>query len=61
MIMYELNNMESIPENCNDCKCHWCSLPVKSNRSGNADEIKKVYMNKRHRNCPLREINVEEI
>lgn len=58
MIVYK-TSLEEIPQNCNDCKCHWCRLPIKSNNSGYTDEIKKAYLAKRHKDCPLREVEEE--
>lgn len=31
MIAYK-TNMEEIPQNCKDCPCAWCHLPLKQNK-----------------------------
>lgn len=43
--------MEKLPENCKDCTCHWCRLPLKNNKY--EPELKKQYEKKRHEECPL--------
>lgn len=53
MIAY-ITKMETIPENCIECTCFWCRLPLKSTRWGTTDIIKMPYREKRHKDCPLK-------
>lgn len=50
MIVYK-TKMEKIPENCKECTCYWCRLPLKNNKY--EPELKKQYEKKRHEECPL--------
>ena len=50
MIVYR-TKMESLPENCKECICQWCNLPLKNNKY--EPELKKQYEKKRHEECPL--------
>lgn len=52
MIVYKVSQLEKIPENCKECAFEICTLPEKMNRP----EIKKEYFTKRHKNCPLMEL-----
>lgn len=54
MAIWFETKLEKIPENCKDCKCHWCSLPLKKSYYGYADELKKKYITQRHEDCPLK-------
>lgn len=57
MDIYYKTNLEKIPNSCKECPCHWCRLPMKTNSHGYyKDEIKKAYVEKRHKNCPLKEV-----
>lgn len=58
MNLYYKLNMEKMPENCKECKVQFCSLPLKKNKY--EPEIKKEYMTKRHKQCPLIAINEKE-
>ena len=42
-----------IPDNCSECICSEgvCNLPMK--KYPRNDEIKKAYISKRHKDCPL--------
>lgn len=55
-----VTTMTTLPANCVECnlKMPWvlnCGLCLKSG----APEIKKSCLNKRHKDCPLREIKAE--
>ena len=57
-VVYHLNtNMEKIPNSCLKCMV-WqggnCTLPDKVN----GVEMQKRYMSKRHRECPLVEVEI---
>jgi hypothetical protein len=54
MKVYYETKMNEIPKTCYDCKCEWCGLPLKNNRY--EPEIKKQYLSKRHKDCPLKAI-----
>lgn len=45
---------DTIPDSCRDCCCseQLCNLPMKS--YPRQDEFKKIYLTKRHKDCPLR-------
>lgn len=48
--------LKEMPENCKECPCHWCGLPLKRNpKWGYSDQVKKRYLTKRHEDCPLRQ------
>ena len=49
--------LKSIPDSCQGCDFPECSLPLKSGKP----EIMKAYMDKRHKDCPLIEIDEPEI
>ena len=56
MVVYK-TDLVSIPPSCLECGLALCRLPIKRNsRGGMTDEIKKVYMKKRHEDCPLMEV-----
>lgn len=55
MLVYKLDAMDKMPESCKDCKAYFCSLPLKRGKP----EIKKEYLTKRHKNCPLMEVEHE--
>lgn len=50
MILYP-TKMENLPNSCLDCHCEWCSLPLQKRR--NDVRLKKEYLSKRHKECPL--------
>lgn len=50
MIAYK-TRMDRLPENCKECTCQWCGLPLKNNKY--EPELKKQYEKKRHEECPL--------
>lgn len=51
--------LSEVPRTCSECTCHWCHLPMcRSSRGGITDKMKKEYMGKRHKECPL--IRLEE-
>lgn len=50
MIAYK-TRMDRLPENCKECTCQWCRLPLKNNKY--EPELKKQYEKKRHEECPL--------
>ena len=54
MSVYFETNLKEIPKNCNECCFPHCNLPYKRNTY--KDEIKKEYKEKRHKDCPLRDI-----
>lgn len=54
MAVYFETNLKEIPKNCNECCFPHCNLPYKKNTY--KDEVKKEYKEKRHKDCPLREI-----
>lgn len=49
--------LEKIPENCWDCYYYGCTLPCQAR---NKDLLKKTYKTKRHKDCPLREVDLDE-
>ena len=55
-----LTNLREIPENCLDCDVIGCWLPLKKSRSGITDIVKKEFLTKRHKECPLFEVKEEE-
>lgn len=56
-IVYK-TNLTEIPKNCKDCKCFDCALAQKRTRLGNVTaDIDEKYYDKRHKDCPLLEIN----
>lgn len=57
MIMM-LTGMAKIPDNCKDCPQHHCQLPLKENKY--QPELKKKYMTTRHKDCPLRDVDIKE-
>lgn len=48
-----VTSMKKMPESCRECKMYGCSLPDNKTKP---DMIKKAYMNKRHKDCPLKEV-----
>lgn len=57
MITYVVRELNKIPKSCAECTCYWCDLPLKRNaRGGATDKIKKEYTDRRHAQCPLREV-----
>lgn len=49
--------LEKIPENCWDCDYYGCTLPCQAR---NKYLLKKAYKTKRHKDCPLREVDLDE-
>lgn len=49
--------LEKIPENCWACEYYGCTLPFKVRQP---DLLKQVYKNKRHKDCPLVEVDLDE-
>lgn len=49
--------LEKIPENCWECEYLGCSLPTKARQP---EQMKKAYKNKRHKDCPLVEVDLDE-
>ena len=43
--------MKEVPENCISCPNANCTLPVYGKYQ---EKVKKAYLTKRHRDCPLR-------
>lgn len=59
MIVYK-TEMETMPNNCMECDCVLCRLPLAlTSRGGLTDRVKKEYTKKRHKACPLIEIGGE--
>lgn len=59
MLVYKIETMNKIPDTCKDCKVQFCHLPLKG---GKLDaELKKEYLIKRHKKCPLMEIEIEAL
>lgn len=56
MIVY-LTKLETIPVSCQACENYMCTLPCKTNRP---DELKKQYLTKRHKDCPLYDLGNEK-
>lgn len=50
--------LEKIPENCWECEYLGCSLPTKARQP---EQMKKAYKTKRHKDCPLREVDPDEL
>ena len=50
-------HLGKIPKNCWECKYRGCSLPCKARQP---EQIKKAYKEKRHKNCPLMEVDLEK-
>lgn len=50
-------DLEKIPENCWTCDYLGCSLPCKARQP---EQMKKAYREKRHKDCPLVEVNLDE-
>ena len=48
--------LEKIPENCWECEYLGCSLPCKARQP---DQMKKAYREKRHKDCPLMEVDLD--
>lgn len=49
-------NLKEIPENCWNCD-YGCSLPLYAR---NRERLKMAYKDKRHKDCPLREVDLNE-
>jgi hypothetical protein len=49
--------LEKIPENCWACEYYGCTLPFKVRQP---DLLKQAYKTKRHKDCPLREVDLDE-
>ena len=50
-------NLKEIPENCWACGYYGCTLPCQVR---NKDLLKKAYKDKRHKDCPLMEVDLDE-
>lgn len=48
--------LEKIPENCWACGYCGCNLPCQAR---NKDLLQKAYKTKRHKDCPLMEMNLD--
>ena len=60
MGIYYRTNKKEMPKSCRECQLPMCYLPQKQDSHGNIkDEIKKQYLDKRHKECPLVEIDSE--
>lgn len=58
--IYYKTSLKKFLDNCNECEEWYCPLPYRHNRNGNVtDTLRKKYLNRRHENCPL--IEVEEV
>ena len=53
-----VTKLDKIPNNCVECEMLGCTLPIKLTRG--AEVVKKAYINKRHKNCPLKVLEVTE-
>lgn len=51
--VYYDTGMTELPSNCVECKMVLCTIPTKKNRP---EEIKKEYVTKRPKTCPLVEV-----
>lgn len=49
-------SLEQIPENC--WACDYCSCTL-SRQARNKDLLKQAYKNKRHKDCPLVEVDLD--
>lgn len=47
-----VTSMKKMPKNCGECKICICNLPMNKRK---IDTVNKLYMRKRHPECPLRE------
>lgn len=50
-------HLEKIPKNCWECEYLGCSLPCKARQP---EQMKKAYKTKRHKDCPLMEVSLDE-
>lgn len=50
-------NLKEMPKTCWACEYLGCSLPCKARQP---EQMKKAYREKRHKDCPLREMNLDE-
>ena len=50
-------NLKEIPENCWACGYYGCTLPCQVR---NKDLLKKAYKDKRHKDGPLMEVDLDE-
>lgn len=48
--------LKKIPENCWVCDYYGCTLPCQAR---NNDQLKKAYSTKRHKDCPLVEVDLD--
>ena len=51
--VYYDTGMTELPSNCVECKMVLCNIPTKKSRP---EEIKKEYVTKRPKSCPLVEV-----
>lgn len=51
--VYYDTGMTELPSNCVECKMVLCTIPTKKSRP---EEIKKEYVTKRPKSCPLVEV-----
>ena len=52
-----VTTMTELPENCLECTLELCTKPCWQN---DYEKIKKPYRTKRHRNCPLIEMEIDD-
>lgn len=52
-----ITEMKELPQNCLECTLELCTKPCWQN---DYERIKKPYRTKRHRNCPLKVLEVTE-
>lgn len=50
--IYYDTGMKEMPKSCEECRVYSCNLPTMKNKP---EIVKKAYMNKRHKECPLKE------
>jgi hypothetical protein len=55
-----VTTMTELPANCLECTVFGCDLPNRKNRSGVTDICKIAYRTKRHKDCPLIEVEENE-
>lgn len=56
--VHYVTTMTEIPKNCNECKLEFCTKPC---WDYNISRIKKAYLTKRPKDCPLIEVEAGEI
>ena len=58
MIIY-ITGMDKLPPNCIECGMECCGLPLMARRY--EATVNKAYRRKRHPDCPLREVEGNQI